>query len=405
MPIQMTDKAISSKAKLAAETGQRIELVDAGQKGLRLRLTPSGARSWVLKARDAGGAQRRFPLGSYPAMGISAAREAARAMRARVQAGADPIAERRQKRAAAQSAREGVGTLRALLALYGEKAGSQRKSWPDCQRRIGSVFHAHLAKTLAGLKASELQMTADAWPSAQSAAAAVRYVRPVLKWAAQRGLCDAALAGLHQPATVKRRERVLSRDELAAVLPVLMADDRPYARAMRFMLLTLARREEVCAARWRDVNLDTAVWTIPMTKNGKAHSVPLSEQAMDLLRSIGSGEPDALIFATRHGTRVGNWDKASKALHAATGTEGWTRHDLRRTGATMLGDMGVEPHVIEAALNHAAIHSQLAANYNRSRYKQPVAAALQRLGDALDGIVAGGAVVLPMRKGTSRAVT
>lgn len=399
MPIQTTDKAISSKAKLAADTGRRIELIDAGQRGLRLRLTPSGARSWVLAARDAGGVLRRFPLGSYPTMGISAAREAARAMRARVQAGADPIAERRQKRAAAQSAREGIGTLRALLALYGDKAGSQRKSWPDCQRRIGSVFKPLLGKPLSALKTSELQMTADAWPSAQSASAAVRYIRPVLKWAAQRGYCDAALAVLHQPATVGRRERVLSREELAAVLPVLMSDERPYAHAMLFMLLTLARREEVCAARWRDVNFEAGVWTIPMTKNGRAHSVPLSSQAIDLLRSTGPGEPDALVFATGNGTRLANWDKAGKALHAATGTSGWTRHDLRRTGATMLGDLGVEPHLIEAALNHASIHSQLASTYNLSRYQQPVAMALQRLADALDGIAAGGAVVVPMRRG------
>jgi integrase len=395
----MTDTAISAAAKRAATEGRRIGLVDAVQEGLWLRVTPAGARSWVLGIRDTHGAQRRFPLGSYPAMGISDAREAARAMRAQVRAGADPIAESRRKRAAAQSAREGIGTLAALLALYGEKAGAQRKSWPDCQRRIGSVFKPHLAKPLAALKASDLQMTVDAWPSEQSASAAVRYIRPVLKWAAQRGYCDAGLAGLHQPATVGRRERVLSRDELAAVLPMLMTDDRPYARAMRFMLLTLARREEVCAARWRDVNFDAGMWTIPTTKSGRAHTVQLSGQALCLLRSIGGGEPDALIFATGNGTRLANWDKAGKAIHAATGTSGWTRHDLRRTGATMLGDMGIEPHIIEAALNHAAIHSQLASTYNRSRYQQPVAMALQRLADALDGIATGGAVVVPIRGG------
>jgi integrase len=395
----MTDKAISKAANEAADTGRRIELIDAGQEGLRLRLTHAGARSWVLAARDATGGMRRFPLGSYPVMGISAAREAARAMRAQVRAGADPIAERQRKRASAQSAREGVGTLAALLALYGDKAAAQRKSWPDCQRRIGSVFKPHLVKPLAALKARDLQMTADAWGSAQSASAAVRYIRPVLKWAAQRGYCDAALAVLHQPATVGRRERFLSREELAAVLPVLAKDDRPYARAMRLMLLTLARREEVCAARWRDVNLDAAVWTIPATKSGRPHAVPLSGQALALLRALGSGEPDALVFATANGTRLANWDKAGKALHAATATTGWTRHDLRRTGATMLGDMGVEPHVIEAALNHTAIHSQLASTYNRSRYQQPVAMALQRLADALDGIATGGAVVVPMRRG------
>ena len=77
----------------------------------------------------------------------------------------------------------------------------------------------------------------------------------------------------------------------------------------------------------------------------------------------------------------------------ATGTAAWTRHDLRRTGATMLGEMGVEPHVIEAALNHTSIHSQLAATYNRARYFPAVKDALQLLADRLDGIAAGGAEV------------
>ena len=64
----------------------------------------------------------------------------------------------------------------------------------------------------------------------------------------------------------------------------------------------------------------------------------------------------------------------------------------------MLGDMGELPDIIEAALNHTSIRSALAATYNRSRYRPQVAAALQRLADALDGIEAGGAEVVPMRQ-------
>ena len=84
--------------------------------------------------------------------------------------------------------------------------------------------------------------------------------------------------------------------------------------------------------------------------------------------------------------RLVNWDRETKRLMEETGTAGWTRHDLRRTGATLLGEMGVEPHVIEAALNHAAIHSRLAATYNRARYLPAVRDALQALADRLDAI-------------------
>jgi integrase len=70
-------------------------------------------------------------------------------------------------------------------------------------------------------------------------------------------------------------------------------------------------------------------------------------------------------------------------LKWASSTEGWHFHDLRRTGATMLGEMGVEPYVIEAALNHVSIHSQIAATYNVARYRDAVRGALGKLGEKL----------------------
>ena len=199
---------------------------------------------------------------------------------------------------------------------------------------------------------------------------------------------------------------MLSREELASLLPVLRSSNRPFAAAMHFMLLTLTRRAETALARWRDVDLTARTWIIPVTKNGESHTVPLSRQATDLLRARlpvdGQGKPKlpdpaTLIFATSTGARLLNWDRETKALQGASGTKDWTRHDLRRTGATMLGEMGEMPDIIEAALNHAVIHSALAATYNRSRYRPQVASALQRLADALDGIEAGAANVQPLR--------
>ena len=206
-------------------------------------------------------------------------------------------------------------------------------------------------------------MLADAYGARHAAGAAVRYVRPVVKWGATRGTSVPGLRTLYLPVPVKRRRRILTRDEIAAVLPVLRASDRPHGAAMRFMLLTLTRRQESALARWRDVNMEARTWTIPETKNGEMHVVPLSRQAIDLLRSrlpvddadnLKHPDPSALIFATSTGAPLGNWDRETKTLQGASGTEGWTRHDLRRTGATMLGKMGELPDIIEAALNHGA---------------------------------------------------
>jgi integrase len=109
--------------------------------------------------------------------------------------------------------------------------------------------------------------------------------------------------------------------------------------------------------------------------------------------------PENWCSAHSTGGPISNWDRETKVLQEASGTERWTRHDLRRTGATMLGEMGELPDIIEAALNHVSIHSPLAATYNRSRYRPQVAAALQRLANALDGIEAGVAKVVPLHAG------
>ncbi len=399
--VRLTETAIRKRAAEVAATGGRCDMTDPECPGLRLRLSAGGSRTWVLACRDREGRMRRFPIGSYQAMGLAAARTAARALHAKVkQDGADPIAQRKRERAIGAAAKDGAGTLAALISLYGEKHGAKGRSWPESRRRMEAVFKSYLTRPLASLTAADLQMTADRHGAQQSAAAAVRYIRPVLKWGAARGYVGRDVAAVTPPATVQRRDRVLSREELAAVLPALAASDRPYAAALRFMLLTLTRREEAAGARWGAVDLDAGTWTIARTKNGQPHVVPLSRQAVELLRSLQPEKPQstALIFATRSGAGLGNWDRETKALQAASGTDGWTRHDLRRTGATMLGDMGELPDIIEAALNHVSIRSALAATYNRSRYRPQVAAALQRLADALDGITAGAGEVVPMRR-------
>jgi integrase len=155
----------------------------------------------------------------------------------------------------------------------------------------------------------------------------------------------------------------------------------------------------VCQARWADIDLGAKAWTLENTKNGQPHVVPLSRQAVALLEACRPAEPspNALVFASDKGGPLLNWDRETKRLMAASGTSRWTRHDLRRTGATMLGEMGELPDIIEAALNHVAIRSQLAATYNRSRYRPQVAAALQRLADAIDEVKPGACTVIPLR--------
>jgi integrase len=123
----------------------------------------------------------------------------------------------------------------------------------------------------------------------------------------------------------------------------------------------------------------------------------LPRQAIAHLHQRERGEDaGALIFTNGAGHKLEQWDRAGKRLQALSGTSGWHRHDIRRTCATLMGELGTAPHVVEVALGHTlktssdgSSVSRVAQVYNRSRYRQEHAAALQMLADELDRITAG----------------
>jgi integrase len=387
MPTPLTEQAINQAVRAASAAAKQLELRDPGHRGLWLRVGKSGVKTWALRARDRAGKPHWFGLGRHPAMGLSAARRAALQMLAEVRGGANPIAERRLRHTMPDAAPDGASLL-TVLRLYGEQRGADLRSWPESRKCIERVFAPLLPLSVAALTRAALQAAADHYPAKPSAALAIRTLRPALKWAARRELAPAALTDLVVPAAPRRRRRILSPAELAELLPVLTDENGAHAVLLRFLLLTLARLSEATQARWRDVDFAAAMWLLPNTKNGEPHRVPLSRQAIALLETLPAGAPGQRVFANAHGNALGNWDRVTKRLHALSGTTGWHRHDLRRTGATMLGEIGVEPHVIEASLNHVTIHSQLATLYNAARYRPQVACALQRLADTLDAIAA-----------------
>jgi integrase len=388
----------------AMRGGNACDLNDADEPGLCLRIGKRVA-TWSWRGRDALGRVRRFGIGRYPYIGLAEARRRARALADAVRRGADPVAEARARRAARQAPKG--HTLADLFNLYGRQVGAGIKSWPDMERHARYVFRAHLGTPLAELTLAALQLTVDAHPKPKSAAHAARCLRPLLRWAAApgRGYVDRDLLDLRASAPRPVRDRVLSREELRVLLPVLRerADDDIYAAGLHFLLLTAARRGEVAKARWRDVDFPARTWSIPETKSGQPHVVPLSRQALALLRRmlLEQSEPDpaAFVFTTPNGTPLTRWEEATQRIQAASGTSGWTRHDLRRTAATLMGELGIIPDIVEAALNHTVIRSPLAAVYNKARYRPEVAAALQRLADLLDGIEQGGAMIVALHGG------
>jgi integrase len=388
------DRAVSDSR------ARRLVLRDPLVSGLQLRVSRAryGRRAtcvWSWAGRDGTGRMRTFGIGRFPHLSLTEARDAARQLFHQVRyLRHDPVAEARQARAA----RAVQLTLAQLLDRYGSQCTA--KSWHGTMApAVRRVFGAHLATPLDELRLPELQASVDAYPAKQSASFGVRCILPALRWGADaaRELVDPALLRLRTVAPPPRRDRVLTRQELHRLLPVLhtaSATDS-YAIALRLILLTLVRRGELARARWRDVDLAGGTWHIPETKNGQPHTVPLSRQAKALLAGLHStagGAPGALMLSDQ-GKPLSRWSEATARLQAQSDTTAWQRHDLRRTGATLMGEMGTDAAVIEAALNHAVLHSSTAAIYNRSRYTAQVAEALQRLADMLASIEHGGATV------------
>ena len=173
------------------------------------------------------------------------------------------------------------------------------------------------------------------------------------------------------------RDRVLSKPELVTVWRACAEDQ--FGDIVRLLILTGQRREEIGGLRWSEIDQGSIVLPPARTKNRREHALPLSVQARAILdRQPRRGNRD-FIFGYGRGPYSG-WGNAKAALDARVGrVKPWRLHDLRRTAATMMAELGVFPHIIEAILNHVSGHrAGVAGIYNRARYEQDMRAALER---------------------------
>jgi integrase len=344
---------------------------------------PTGRRTWSLSIRDSKGVRRRFIVGD--GLGLAEARDKARELRQSVRQGADPTGERRAARKRAAEARSGTGTLAALIETYFDRGpGSDQRRAHRSKQLVLTVFHKLLGNPALDLERSEIQRTADEWTSASSASLAVRLLRPCLKWSTKRGLVKDGVADIDQRGKVHKRDRVLTLDELKQIWPKLTG---PHGDVIKWLMWTGCRLNEAAAMTWGEI--DGSTWTIPAerAKSGQERAIPLPRQALELLGSREQTSPGSLVFPSARGGVLSNWDRETKKLQEVSGTSGWHRHDLRRTVATMLGDLGFPPHVVSVALGHTHIAEGATAVYARSRYQREHAEALQALADHVQSIV------------------
>jgi len=200
--------------------------------------------------------------------------------------------------------------------------------------------------------------------------------RRFFRWCVERDILHADPSqGMPPPAGSKSRERVLSDDELARVWNSLSG---PLAPAVKLLVLTGARREEVGQLRWSEIDGDVIKLEGARTKNGEPHIIPLSKSAKALLTSLPRIAGSDFVFTTTGAKPISGWAKYKPKLDAASNVNGWRFHDLRRTMATGLQRLGVSLQVVEACLGHSAgSRGGIVGVYQRHNFLQEKCAALE----------------------------
>lgn len=389
------------------------ELVDGAVAGLRVRRGLSGEVTWSLFVR-LNGERRRIALGT--GLGLAEARQKAEDARRQVKDGVDPNAARREAVARARDAKFGRGTLKSIIEAYFTTGdGADLKSREIQRDHLQTVFAELIDRPALDLSAADLQGAVVGWSkrSVRSAQLAAAYMRPVSRWAQGLGLMKVGTEALRQP---KRRtaavQAVLTVTDAGKLWRTLTDDG--FDLAARLMLWTACRRGEVIGATWAEFDLDRAVWTLPGDRRKDTRRrgmpdlvVPLPRQTVELLQVVkvrAKGRRDKLPMgelvargadgaALKH-----NWRRWSRGVAKRAGIPSVSPHQLRRTATTLLGELGVPPHITEAVLGHVAIGSRLAAGYNQSRYGKEHREALQRLADLLDALAADKANIVPLRR-------
>lgn len=201
------------------------------------------------------------------------------------------------------------------------------------------------------------------------------------------------LVGAYTPDASPSRDRVLSDAELAAIWKACGGDD--FGRIVRLLILTGCRRGEVGGMAWPELDEQAGTWTIPASrcKNGRAHTLPLPGVAWRIINDVPRRTNRDLLFGDRAASGFSAWHISKRALDARLGdaVASWTVHDIRRSTATHMADIGIAPHVIEAVLNHFSGHrAGIVQVYNRSTYEREMRAALAIWADHLHTLTSDG---------------
>jgi integrase len=376
-------------AKLELPEGKTDHFVfDDDLPGFGVRIRKGGSKTYLIQY-DTSGIKGRMTLGSTAKLTLEQARKLAKIEFGKIAAGENPLTARKAARQQTvvgtfKAAAEGFIAHKKEKAARGERGGrastmesteryllEYAKPLHHLRLREGDLTRSQVSTLLKSINSKRGPVAADRCRSAISAA---------LGWAIRDGLCE---DDFHNPAeeTNKHSEqtfkgRALSDDEIKAIWNACGDDD--FGRIVKLLILTGARRNEIGKLEWTEVKDDLISLPGSRTKNHLPFDIPLTEAALD---QIGQRQDRKYVFGRYASSEgFGGFSKAKAHFDAKlTGVAPWRLHDLRHTFSTKLhGDLDIEPHIVEACLNHISGHrASTAGRYNHAKYNPQKRAALE----------------------------
>ena len=351
---KLTKRVVDRIEAPAGDGGRELVLWDDELPGFGLRVKPSGVKSYIVQYRS-GGQSRRMTLGRHGVLTPDEARTEAKKALGGVARGSDPARERKLERKSA--------TVRQLAQDYLERHAIPKKR-PASVRDDRSMLNRFVLPRLGARKVKDvtrrdvesllLALKSTPYQANRVRALLSKMFSLAVGWQMR---ADNPVSGTEKYQEQKR-DRWLRGDEIARLFEVL--DDhpnRPAANAVRLLLLTGARRNEVLSATWDQFDFERGVWTKPAhtTKQKRMEHVPLSTQAAALLESIRrTAEPGELhVFPGRaSGKPLTEIKKFWYDVRTKAGLEGVRLHDLRHTYASHLVSAGESLAVVGRLLGH-----------------------------------------------------
>jgi integrase len=324
------------------------------------------------------------------------ARKAAKNALAAAQLGQDPQGEK-----TAQWDRDARQFHTVVVEYLQIKQPTVRpKTYRDIARYLtGEYFKPLHAKPIDSIARADVSLSLTRIDRDKGNVTAVRArttLSAFFSWAMTMGLVEAnPVIGAFKPKDSKPRERVLTNAELVEVWEACGND--AFGRIIRLLILTGQRRDEVGGMPWKELDFEAGTWTIPATrtKNKRKHTITLPAMAWDIINEVRNNKTDHksgsgdFVFGIRAG--FGHWGLKQDLDLRLKAVAKWTLHDLRRTTATGMADIGIQPHIIEQTLNHVSGHKAgVAGTYNRSTYTAEVRTALALWADHVRALVDGG---------------